>query len=65
MLDVELRDGDTSIICQRLNERAIPFIFCSGYDDAYVSDKWSNVIIVGKPTSEHVLVGTLVALIRG
>src|SRR6516225_2841120 len=60
VLDVELGDGDSTIICQRLNERAIPFIFCSGYDDAYVSDKWPNAIIVGKPTSEHVLVGTLV-----
>ena len=65
VLDVELADGDSTIICQRLNERAIPFIFCSGYDDAYVSDKWPNAIIVGKPTSEQVLVGTLVALIRG
>ena len=55
VLDVELADGDSTIICQRLSERAIPFIFCSGYDDAYVSAKWPNAIIVGKRTREHVL----------
>ena len=61
VLDVELRDGNTSIICQRLNERAIPFIFCSRYDDA---TKRPKAVSVEKPTREHVLIATLVALMR-
>ena len=61
VLDVELRDGDTNIICQRLNERAIPFIFCSRHDDAA---KRPQAVIVEKPTREHVLITTLVALMR-
>jgi hypothetical protein len=46
-----------------LSDRSIPFLFYSGYDDAFVSDKWPNAIVVGKPASEQVLIMTLFGLI--
>ena len=63
VLDVDLGGHDSTIICERLSERAIPFIFCSGYDEVYVSAKWPNATIIGKPASEHVLITTLMTLI--
>jgi DNA-binding response OmpR family regulator len=51
VLDVELGDGDSTVVCQRLSERAIPFLFYSGYDDTYVSTKWPGALVVSKPAS--------------
>ena len=64
VLDLDLGGGDSTIVCRRLSDRSIPFLFYSGYDDAFVSDKWPNAIVVGKPASEQVLIMTLFALIR-
>jgi len=64
ILDLELDGDDSTGVCRRLSERAIPFLFYSGYDDAYVCDKWPNATVVGKPASEQVLIMTLFALIR-
>jgi hypothetical protein len=64
VLDVALGDGDSTVVCQRLSERAIPFLFYSGYDDVYVSDQWPGVTVVSKPASEQILITALSALIK-
>jgi CheY-like chemotaxis protein len=63
VLDLDLGGGDSTGVCRRLSDRSIPFLFYSGYDNAYVSDKWPNAIVVGKPASEQVLIMTLFGLI--
>jgi len=63
VLDVALGDGDSTVVCQRLSEHAIPFLFYSGYDDTYVTDRWPGAIIVCKPASEQILITSLSALI--
>ena len=47
-----------------VTELDVPFLFYSGYDDAYVCDKWPNATAVTKPASEQVLITALFGLIR-
>jgi DNA-binding response OmpR family regulator len=64
VLDLDLGDDDSTIVCRRLTERAVPFLLYSGYDDAYVCDKWPNATAVSKPASEQVLITALSDLLR-
>jgi CheY-like chemotaxis protein len=64
VLDLDLGGGDSTRVCRQLSDRNIPFLFYIGYDDAYVTDKWPNATVVGKPASEQVLIMTLFGLIR-
>lgn len=64
VLDLELGDDGSTVVCQRLIERAVPFLFYSGYDDDYVCDKWPGATVVIKPAGEQVLIAALSDLIR-
>jgi DNA-binding response OmpR family regulator len=64
VLDLDLGGDDSTIVCRRLTERVVPFLFYSGYDDAYVCDKWPNATVVTKPAGEKDLIAALVVLIR-
>ena len=61
ILDHDLRDGDSSAICERLNERRIPFVIYSGYADA--KGACLNGPLVEKPAANGVLLGTLAGVI--
>ena len=63
VLDLDLGGDDSTIVCQRLTARAVPFLFYSGYDHAYVCDKWPNATMVPKPAGEQVLINALFGLI--
>jgi DNA-binding response OmpR family regulator len=62
VLDHALNDGDASQICDRLDERNIPFVIYSGYD--YVEGPCSEGEHVRKPVRPEVLVTTVVNLLR-
>jgi DNA-binding response OmpR family regulator len=64
VLDLDLGHDDSTIVSRRLSERTVPFLFYSGYDDAYVWNKWPNATVVTKPAGEKVLIAALVVLIR-
>jgi DNA-binding response OmpR family regulator len=64
VLDLDLGGDDSTIVCRRLTERGVPFLFYSGYDDTYVCDKWPNATVVPKPAGEQVLITALIDLIR-
>jgi DNA-binding response OmpR family regulator len=64
VLDLDLGGSDSTLVCRRLSDRNIPFLFYSGYDDTYVTDKWPNATVVGKPASEQILITTVLGLIR-
>lgn len=51
VLDINLGDHDCTAICQHLRERAIPFLFHTGYSTPL--DGWSNVPIVKKPATSQ------------
>ena len=62
VLDHELNDGDTSQICDRLDQRNIPFVIYSGYD--YVEGPCSEGEHVRKPVRPEVLVATVINVLR-
>jgi DNA-binding response OmpR family regulator len=63
VLDHRLNEGDASQICERLDQRNIPFVIYSGYD--YVEGPCSEGEHVRKPVRPEVLVATVVNLLRG
>lgn len=62
VLDHALNDGDASEICDRLNQRNIPFVIYSGYD--YVNGPCSEGEHVQKPIPPNVLVDAVVGVLR-
>ena len=62
VLDHALNDGDASQICDRLDQRSIPFVIYSGYD--YVEGPCSEGEHVRKPVPSSVLVQAVVDVLR-
>ena len=63
ILDHALGDGNSSLLCQRLKERGIPFIIYSGYST--VEGPCKDGLHISKPASDGVLVAAMEGLIRG
>ena len=62
VLDHALNDGEASQICDRLDQRSIPFVIYSGYD--HVEGPCSEGEHVRKPVPPGVLVDAVVDLLR-
>ena len=60
--DHALSDGDASQICDRLDQRGIPFVVYSGYD--YVEGPCSEGKHVRKPVPPSALVQAVVDVLR-
>lgn len=54
VLDHQLRQSDTSAVCERLNELNIPFVIYSGYSE--LAGACSKGELIEKPASMHTLV---------
>ena len=64
VLDVNLGDGQTSYpVAQVLRQRAIPFLFVTGYDPAGIDRDFQNLVAVRKPYVADELVGAACALV--
>src|SRR4029079_7395181 len=63
VLDYRLGAATSRDVCGRLEARAIPFLFYSGYDD--MLDHWPDAILVNKPAPAGVLIETAASLLRG
>jgi len=57
VLDRALSDGDTSVLCDRLKQKAIPFIVYTGFTE--VSSACSDATLVTKPATHAALVAAL------
>ena len=62
ILDHSLGDGDSSLLCKRLNERGIPFMIYSGYPKS--KDASEDQVYLSKPASHEVVVAAVEGLIR-
>lgn len=62
VLDHGLKDGDSSQICDRLEERKIPFVVYSGYN--YIDGPCSEGKQLRKPLRLDALVAAVVDLLR-
>ena len=63
VLDFGFKDGDSSGLCVRLNERAIPYVLHSGYH--HLGDACHRGIVVEKPASSIEIVNVLSQLLGG
>lgn len=61
ILDHALPDGDSSLLCQRLTERGIPFMIYSGYDT--VDGPCKDALHISKPAADGALVAAMGGLI--
>ena len=62
VLDISLGSEDCSVVCQRLAERGVPFLFYSGY--AHGPDGWAEVPVIAKPAHPDQLVDAVARLCR-
>jgi CheY-like chemotaxis protein len=62
VIDYRLRDEDSSAICSLLEQRGVPFIFYSGYDD--MQQLWPHITRVQKPARGYHLVGAVARALR-
>jgi DNA-binding response OmpR family regulator len=62
VLDHGLNEGDTTEVCERLQERDIPFVLYSGYSK--LEGACSEGVHVAKPAHPTLLVATLIGLLR-
>ena len=62
VLDISLGSENCSVVCQRLAERGVPFLFYSGY--AHGPDGWAEVPVIAKPAHPDQLVDAVAHLCR-
>ncbi len=55
-LDIDVHDGMSYPVAQKLMENKIPLIFVSGKNKALLPDEFRNVPFVSKPAHPHNLV---------
>jgi hypothetical protein len=63
VLDHQLRDGDTSALCERLKERGIPFLLYTG--SPLGEGPCRNGVLLSKPAPAALLVRTVERLMQG
>jgi DNA-binding response OmpR family regulator len=63
VLDFGLSDGEGSALCERLNERQVPFVLHTGY--THVHEACRSAIVVPKPAPAGQLVKAIESLLRG
>lgn len=61
VLDFGLGDGDAEALCDRLNERAVPFVLHSGY--THMGESCRSGIVVPKPANPATLIDAIVRAI--
>ena len=61
ILDHSLGDGDSTLLCKRLNERGIPYMIYSGYPKS--KDAPDDLVYVSKPASHETIVAAMEGLI--
>ena len=62
VIDFGLNDGDGTMICERLNQRGVPFVLHTGY--THVHEAYRRTAIVRKPAPPEQIVAAVSALLR-
>lgn len=65
VLDVKLPDGKSFAVAKLLEERGIPFLFCTGdiADSQQFSD-WPDVPVIAKPYKTENMISELISLLK-
>ena len=64
ILDVHLRDHDSSSVARRLEAAGIPFIFHTGNGESEISSEWPRAPIVKKPATPLAIWAGLAAVTK-
>lgn len=59
VIDVNIKGERVYPVARILKERALPFIFCTGYDQAHLDPEWADQPIIYKPFSVDELAAAL------
>jgi DNA-binding response OmpR family regulator len=62
ILDHALDDGDSTLLCQRLKERDVPFVIYSGFDDG--DGVCAQGPLISKPASVEALIAAVEGLLQ-
>ena len=62
VVDHQLGDDDSKILCERLTAASIPFVIYSGYPNR--PDTWPTASFLRKPTPGKELVATIAGVLR-
>ena len=62
VLDAKLADGSGAMLADCLEQRRIPFVVISGYDEANLPRRLRGAPFVAKPVSLPLLIGTIESL---
>lgn len=63
VLDVHLRNGESSAIAGMLAARSTPFVVCSGRSAKHLDEIFKNAPFVGKPCTHEAIVAAVEAAI--
>jgi len=64
VVDINLKDGDCSRVCQRLSERGIPFVFYTGDARPDILLKWRDVPVLTKLADKERIVQAVAGVLR-
>jgi len=63
IVDLHLQGQSVRAVVQRLTDRAVPFLFYSGDDDAPTAKAWPQVPLLTKPQAPAKILGMLAEMI--
>jgi DNA-binding LytR/AlgR family response regulator len=64
VVDINMGKGPCFVIAKWLKERAVPFLFLTGYDHQVIPSEFSTMLRLQKPVAEDELVSTLHLLLQ-
>lgn len=64
LLDVNLAGTQSFVIADALQERGIPFVFCTGYERDTVPPRFKNVDLVEKPMLPEAVIAALAEAVK-
>ena len=64
VVDINLDGGDCSLVCKRLSERGIPFVFYTGDARADILHHWPEAPVLTKLADKERVVQTVAGVLR-
>jgi CheY-like chemotaxis protein len=65
VIDINLGGGaECTPVCKILDQRKVPFAFCTGYQHSHVMDRWPQAPVLHKPVTPDDLLDCVAGLAR-